>query len=145
MLKRNLLPLLVSLILLGSFSTAFAEVEPNWYWVHSDDYFNFYIDTNSISSYKDSSTNNIHKRVTEKIIFILSKDLFYDQEVLEFKTENGVNYYRIISISEYDSNEKFVKFLYQINEKKPSTLKWGKTNTNDTLPKIADLLFETNQ
>jgi hypothetical protein len=147
MLKNKLLLLLISLVTLSSFSTAFAAAEtqkPDWYWVHSDDYFNFYVDINSIRSYKDPATNIIHKKITEKLIFILSKDLSYNQEDLEFKSENGVNYYRILSISEYDSNENFVKLLYKIDEKRPSTLKWGKTNINEDLPKIADLLFEKN-
>jgi len=121
-------------------SLRFDDISPNWYWICSDNYFTTYIDTTSISAYKDPATNAIHKTVTVKLVCSFDKDLSYEQEVFEFKTENGVNYYRLLSISVYDSNENFVKPLYRLDKKSPNYNKWSNVNINESLPKIADLL-----
>lgn len=121
-------------------SLRFDDIAPNWYWICSDNYFTTYIDTTSISAYKDPATNAIHKTVKVKLVCTFDKDLSYEQEVFEFKTENGVNYYRLLSISVYDSNENFVKPIYRLDKKTPNYSKWSNVNVNESLPKIADLL-----
>jgi hypothetical protein len=121
-------------------SLRFDDISPNWYWIGSDNYFTTYIDTTSISPYKDPVTNTFHKTVTVKLVSSFDTDLSYEQEVFEFKTENGVNYYRILSISEYDSNENFVKSIYHLDKKNPHYNKWSNVTINEILPKITDLL-----
>ena len=118
----------VMLVLLAVSPSVFAEVPPNWYWLHSDDILNVYVDTNSMSTYKDPSTNITYKKVTN--ILTSCVDPITGQLVNEFKTENGINYHRMISGTKYDANQKLIE---EFSFSKHPDGQWRKDSANDEI------------
>lgn len=124
----------------------FNDISPNWYWVET----NMYIDLNNISTYKESLTNTIYKRVTINFTqSTINDNKPYSELVVDFKTENNISYYRPISHLTYGSNQKLLTppfNFYSVSKDKQSIdMKWTQLNQEDQLSKIADLLFEKNQ
>ncbi|WP_199884154.1 hypothetical protein [Anaerosinus massiliensis] len=131
-------------------SLKFDDIHPNWYWIDSNNVASTYIDTNSITSYKDISTNSYIKNVTVKITSQMFNSDGYShvKGILEFKEENGHRHYRILSLATYDENDNFIKYIFNLMNLKndPSFDRWWIDTSKDIqYKKISDLLFEKNQ
>lgn len=134
--RKKMMPKITASI--NSFN--FNDISPNWYWVES----NMYIDLNDISTYKESLTNTIYKRVSINFTQSAIKDNKPDSEfVVDFKTENNINYYRPISYLTYGSNQQLLTppfNFYSVNQ--CSDMKWIPLTPEHSLTKISNLLLE---
>ncbi|WP_110953073.1 hypothetical protein [Anaerosinus massiliensis] len=122
-------------------SLNFDNIAPNWYWLKSDDSSDVYIDINNVSSYKDIATNTVCKRVTLKRVTPEDPIEYYSKNIIEFKKENDVYYYKLMVTDLYDANDKII---FQGDYSPIKSRSWTKlTIINDYASKVIALLFDS--